>query len=272
MSNRTLVHEAANAPGTNVTFNLAGPAAGKRSFAMAYASGAPDFYVMTDGTQSEWGIGTFTAGSPNTLSRTTVLGNSINTTARLNFTGVVDVYNAVPAEVAVWVGSDYATAVGGTANAITITVPVPLPATIPVGTTLEFIAPSSNTGATTLNANALGTIAVVTPAGAACVGGEIRPGLTRVRYDGTSWRLSSLPAPAMPTASAGVGQFYGINPAVNVGVTLPAGGTWVFHLRTIVSASGIWGSFRATGFAAGGALIASPVPTEQWDGFAWRIA
>jgi hypothetical protein len=98
MSNRTLVHETANAPGTNVTFNLAGPVSGRRSFAMAFVTGAPAFYVITDGVQSEWGLGTFTAGAPNQLSRTTVYGNSINTTARLNFTGVVDVYNALPAE------------------------------------------------------------------------------------------------------------------------------------------------------------------------------
>lgn len=79
-------------------------------------------------------------------------------------------------------------------------------------------------------------------------------------------------APAIPTASAGVGQFYAIASATNTAVTLPAGGTWAYHLTSIISASGIWGNYRIASIAAGGATIASAVPNEQWDGFAWRIA
>jgi hypothetical protein len=52
---------------------------------------------MDDGTQAEWGIGLFTSGAPNTLTRSTVIGNTAGTTVKLNFAGTVRVYNEVPA-------------------------------------------------------------------------------------------------------------------------------------------------------------------------------
>lgn len=92
------VQETANAPGTAATINLGGAAAGRLPFIPTFASGSAVFYGMDDGTLAEMGIGTVTAGSPNTLARTTVLWNSAGTTARMNFLGSVRVYNAVPAE------------------------------------------------------------------------------------------------------------------------------------------------------------------------------
>jgi hypothetical protein len=96
------VQETANAPGTAATINLGGPVAGRVGFAAAYPSGATCFYGLDDGTQGEWGIGTVTHGSPVTLARTTVLGNTTGSTARLNFTGITRVYATLPAERAVW--------------------------------------------------------------------------------------------------------------------------------------------------------------------------
>jgi hypothetical protein len=95
---QNFVQESANAPGTATTINLAGAAAGRRGFLAAFASGAAVWYFMDDGTQAEWGQGVVTAGSPNTLTRATVIGNTAGTTARLNFTGAVRVYNFLPAE------------------------------------------------------------------------------------------------------------------------------------------------------------------------------
>lgn len=92
-----LVLETANAPGTAATFNLGGAPSGWRGFVAEFGTGATVFYFLTDGVQAEWGTGTVTAGSLNTLSRG-VAGNSQGTTQRLNFTGAVQVYNAVPAE------------------------------------------------------------------------------------------------------------------------------------------------------------------------------
>lgn len=91
-----LVLETANAPGTAATFNLGGAPSGWRGFAATFGTGTTVFYFISDGVQAEWGTGTVTAGSLNTLSRG-VAGNTQGTTQRLNFTGVVQVWNAVPA-------------------------------------------------------------------------------------------------------------------------------------------------------------------------------
>lgn len=100
------VQETANAPGTAATINLGGAAAGRLPFIPTFASGSVVFYGMDDGTLAEMGIGTVTAGSPNTLARTTVLWNSAGTTARMNFLGSVRVYCAVPAERAIYLRPD----------------------------------------------------------------------------------------------------------------------------------------------------------------------
>lgn len=99
---KNFVVETTNAPGTTVNVNLAGAISGRNSFAQAFSSGVQVFYFMDDGTQAEAGIGTFTAGSPNVLSRATVLWNTSGTTSRLNFSGSTRVYNYTPAERAVY--------------------------------------------------------------------------------------------------------------------------------------------------------------------------
>lgn len=110
---KNFVLETANAPGTSTTFNLGGAATDRFSFAGAgFTNGQVCFYFMDDGAQFEYGVATFNTGSPNTLSRTTVLGNSAGNTSRLNFTGTTDVYNAMPAENAVYRNSSNVLDVG----------------------------------------------------------------------------------------------------------------------------------------------------------------
>lgn len=91
------VKETASAPGTNTTFNLGGATAPFVTFASVFANGSTPYYFMMDATQWEAGEATLTHGSPNTLSRTTVLSNSVGTTAKLNFVGTTTVYCALPA-------------------------------------------------------------------------------------------------------------------------------------------------------------------------------
>jgi hypothetical protein len=97
------VQETASAPGSATTINLAGPPTGRRGFLSAFATGAAVYYTMDDGTQFECGLGTVTAGSPNTLTRGTVLSNSSGTTSRLNFTGTTRVICTMLAERMGWV-------------------------------------------------------------------------------------------------------------------------------------------------------------------------
>src|SRR4051812_32800524 len=97
--------ETVNSPGTTTTINLAGAVAGRKSFASAFTTGTVVYYYIDDGTQAEWGQGAFTTGSPNTLARTTVIGNTAGTAVRLNFAGVANVYNNLPAGRAVYLDS-----------------------------------------------------------------------------------------------------------------------------------------------------------------------
>lgn len=116
---KNFVLETANAPGASTTFNLGGAASGRLSFSGAgFTSGQLVFYVMDDGTQKEWGIGTFTTGSPNTLSRTTVISTTASTTTRLNFAGTTNVYNSLPAEYTAYRNSTGALDVGTPGNVL----------------------------------------------------------------------------------------------------------------------------------------------------------
>ncbi len=110
--------ETCTAPGNGSTVNLAGAPPGRRTFAQAFASGVNVFYFLDDGTQAEWGWGTFTTGSPNTLSRTNVDGNTAGSQARLNFAGTTRVYNMVPAARMLWIDEtgDVATTANMKAN------------------------------------------------------------------------------------------------------------------------------------------------------------
>lgn len=98
------VVENANNPGTG-DIHLAGAAPGSYvTFAARFSSGDKIFYGISDeSTQREIGIGTFTAGTPNIISRDTVLSNTSGNTSKLNFAGLVFVYNICPASHTVFV-------------------------------------------------------------------------------------------------------------------------------------------------------------------------
>ena len=67
--------------------NLAGAVVGFKSFITGIGNGNITYYAIYDPITYAWevGLGTVTAGTPNTLSRTTVLSNSLNTTALISF-------------------------------------------------------------------------------------------------------------------------------------------------------------------------------------------
>lgn len=92
-----LVLERANAPGTAATITVSGAPSGWIGLVAAVGNGGTAYYFMSDGVQTEWGHGTIAAGSLNSITRG-VIGNSAGTTQRLNFTGAVDVWCALPAE------------------------------------------------------------------------------------------------------------------------------------------------------------------------------
>ncbi|WP_338332160.1 hypothetical protein [Acetobacter sp. LMG 32666] len=94
-----LVLETANAPGTGI-ITLGGAPEGRQTFADAFPDGGEVYYYASDGSQTEWGVGTLTVGSPNTLVRTKVMGNLFGTDNALNFTSGITVWCEVPAQCA----------------------------------------------------------------------------------------------------------------------------------------------------------------------------
>jgi hypothetical protein len=89
---------------------------------------------------------------------------------------------------------NYVGAIGGTANALTVTLaPAPVSYTVLIGTPLRLLAAASNTAAATLNVNGLGVKNILRQDGSALGVNDIRSGdIITVIYDGTQFRLFSL--------------------------------------------------------------------------------
>ena len=83
------VQETTNTTGTG-TITLAGAVSGFQSFAVV-GNGNTTYYCITSGTAWEVGIGTYSTTGP-TLARTTVLANSLGTTAAISLTGTSTVF------------------------------------------------------------------------------------------------------------------------------------------------------------------------------------
>lgn len=84
---------ASNKPNGSTAFDLPNTGAtGYRAFDDVMASNDTCFYLATNGTLWEVGTGTFTAGSPDTLARASVVfSNSSNSTSRIDFSAGGDV-------------------------------------------------------------------------------------------------------------------------------------------------------------------------------------
>lgn len=82
------VQEVTSTAGTG-TLDLSGAVGGYQSFVSGVGSGNTTYYVVYDQTAQLWeiGLGTVTSGSPDTLSRDTVLLNSSGGTSNINFPG-----------------------------------------------------------------------------------------------------------------------------------------------------------------------------------------
>ena len=96
------IQETGTVPTGTGTVNLAGAVTGYKSFVTGIGSGNTTYYCIYDPIASNWevGIGTVTSGSPNTLSRTTVLSNSSNTTSLISFStsNTLTVFCTYPSE------------------------------------------------------------------------------------------------------------------------------------------------------------------------------
>ncbi len=80
------------------SWSLNGAVSGYQSWVTGIGNGNSAFYFATDGTNWEVGLGVVTSGTPNTLSRATVITNSAGTSVALSFpSGTKYIFNDVPA-------------------------------------------------------------------------------------------------------------------------------------------------------------------------------
>jgi len=100
------VKETSTTTGTG-TLDLAGVVTGFVTFVAGIGNSNTNYYAIHEqGTANfEIGIGTVTDATPDTLARTTVLNNSLGTTAKINFSGTLDVFCTMPASKSVYLDS-----------------------------------------------------------------------------------------------------------------------------------------------------------------------
>ena len=100
------VKETSTTTGTG-TLDLAGVVTGFVTFVAGIGNSNTTYYAIHEqGTANfEIGIGTVTDATPDTLARTTVLNNSLGTTAKINFSGTLDVFCTMPASKSVYLNS-----------------------------------------------------------------------------------------------------------------------------------------------------------------------
>jgi hypothetical protein len=93
------VKETSTTTGTG-TFNLAGAETGYESFVSGVGTGNTTYYAIELNAANQWevGIGTVTSGSPDTLSRDTIISSS-NSDAAVTFSaGTKNVFCTLPAK------------------------------------------------------------------------------------------------------------------------------------------------------------------------------
>jgi len=100
------VKETSTTTGTG-TLDLAGAVSGFVTFVAGIGNSNTTYYAIHEqGTSNfEIGIGTVTDAATDTLARTTVLNNSLGTTAKINFSGTLDVFCTMPASKTVYLDS-----------------------------------------------------------------------------------------------------------------------------------------------------------------------
>src|SRR6185295_6473183 len=91
------VNETSTTTGTG-TLNLDGAVAGFRTFVSAFGTGNQCYYVIVDGVAWEVGFGVVTSGSPNTLTRATVLDSSAGGAKLTLGAGTKSVFNDLPVD------------------------------------------------------------------------------------------------------------------------------------------------------------------------------
>jgi hypothetical protein len=108
------VQETATLLTSTGAFQLAGAATGYQAFT-SIGNGNTTYYAATD-VSGNWevGVGTYATGSPNTLTRTTILSSSNTNAIVTTFSGTITVFCTYPSGQAVYEDDGNAVMPGGT--------------------------------------------------------------------------------------------------------------------------------------------------------------
>jgi len=199
---------------------------GFQSFAVV-GNGNTTYYTITSGTAWEVGIGTYTA-SGTTLARTTVLSNSLGTTAAISLTGTSNVFVTYPSEKSIYQDASGNVIALGTPASVTLT----------NGTGLPI-----STGVSGLGTNVATFLATPTSANlASAVTDETGSGL-----------LVFATSPSLTTPTLGVASATSVN---KVAITAPATGSTLTIAEGSTLATS--GAFSTTLTATGTTTVTLP--------------
>jgi len=151
------VKETSTTSGTG-TLNLAGAVTGFVTFVAGIGDTNTTYYAIFEQGTANWEVGLGTVGdaTPDTLARTTVISNSLGSTAKISFGGeTADVFCTLPASKAVYLDASGAP-VGAISNVVEDTSPE-LGGNLDVNS--NSIVSASN-GAITLTPNGTGVVAI----------------------------------------------------------------------------------------------------------------
>lgn len=179
------------------TINLLGAVPGFQSFVSGVGNGNKCAYFIEDGLDWESGIGTVTSGSPDTLSRDTVLKSSNSNVAVDWGPGTRNVFLGASSSMLIWRDENLndVSAVGtggGTGNAQTVTM-APVPLAYSPNMVIRWKSPAANSGNVTVNVNGLGAKQYVDANGSQFPSGYVKNGaLQQAYYDSVSDKFISL--------------------------------------------------------------------------------
>jgi hypothetical protein len=135
----------------------------------------------------------------------------------------------------------------GAVNAYVVTIAAPLTFALTKYVRVQFKVTNTNTGASTLNVNAGGAVAIFNQSGSALVGGELQAGrIVEVQYDGTQWQLLSS---ATATAALNIPTIQVFTTVGASTYTRPAG---LKYAEVWMRGSGGGGGGQGAGTSAGG--------------------